>query len=477
MQHVAQDQPVPGSVWRQHVRGPLHEQAGTLAVTPPTVNGAEIDEQAATELASQIARLLDSHYGALTALWKCEAHLASAIPLVVRPDEDDRQLARRLQAVLHCAVDAVGASAAALYILDDDTAYLKLRAEWGLHEGCFLDPPRRLRGSKGDLEALTGHAVVLEQPDQCEAWDIPHPAASAVCIPVSTAEVPLGTLWIFGTKPRTYQDQDVNLLEVISGRLAVELEREILLRDRLMANHSRDAKDVVTWQRSQWDCAIPKFDRWQLAASPSSRERMHGDVLETHWADEQRMGFSIASADRSATSGALAAAMFASAARAHNRITSPARRLSRIQETIGALSAGDQTLHTLCGLVELDTGKLQVSSAGSADVFVIRPHGWENLGQRMEREAVGTCGTSTFTVLKSSLAPGDALMVIVGRKRGDAVPGNTIPRADGTFMAEALLRHAHLTASQMVDYLVALLAREATVWAESPAVLVWRRLE
>ncbi len=474
--HAEENQSIPSAVWRQPIRGPRREQTSTLALAEPPVPGKQIEQRAATQLASQIAQLLDSHYATQTALWKSEAHLASAIPLVVRPEEDDRQLARRLEAVLRCAVEAVGATSAALYILDDDTSYLKLRAEWGLPEECFADPPRRLRGSKGDLEALTGHAVVLEQPERCEAWDIPQPAASAVCVPVSTAEVPLGTLWIFGGEPRTYHDTDINLIEVIAGRLAVELEREILLRERLLGSKNRDAKEVAVWQKNQWDCAIPKLDRWQMAASPSTYDSIHGDVLSSHWTDEQRLGFTMASADRTGTCGALAAAMFASAERSHRGLASPARRLKRIHETIAALSSGDQTLHALSGLVELTTGKIQLSMAGFVDVFAVRPHSWENLGGQVREEAVGTCGESTFGLVKSMLAPGDALMILAGRKRSDSLQP-TIPRADGAYLAEALLRHTHLSAQQMVDYLVALATREATVWTDAPAILVWRRLE
>jgi hypothetical protein len=353
---------------------------------------------------------------------------------------------------------------------------LKLRAHFGLSEDSVLDAPRRLRGSKGDLEALTGHAVVLEQPERCLAWDIPQPAATAICVPVSTAEVPLGTLWVFGSEPRTYAEADINLLEVIAGRLAVELEREILLRERMLANSNRDANDVVRWQANQWACALPKLDRWQVAASPSTRDAVHGDALDTQWCEEQRMCFSIASADRSEVSGALAAAIFSSASRSQQRLASPSRRLCRIHQTISALSSGDQSLHALCGMVELETGRVQLSLAGSVDLFVVRPHSWEDLGCRLQREAIGSGGDAGFGLLKSVLDPGDILMVLLGRKRNESSL-QAIPRADGAFLAEALLRHTHLSAQQMVDYLMALTAREATVWEGAPSVLVWRRLD
>lgn len=48
-----------------------------------------------------------------------------------------------------------------------------------------------------------------------------------------TATVPVGTLWIFGSQPQDFSDEQVNLIEIVAGRLAAELEREILLRQRI----------------------------------------------------------------------------------------------------------------------------------------------------------------------------------------------------------------------------------------------------
>ncbi len=476
---VKKGEPVPQTaVWRHEIQGRLHDQCSTMALAERSTKGQQVSPEIAAKLADGIVQLLDRMHAAETALWQREAQLASAIPLVVRPHEEDRQLARRLESVLRCAADAVGAQSAALYVLDDDTRYLKLRSHWGLSDERFVDSPRRLRGSKGDLEALTGHAVVLEKPDRCAAWDIPQAAASAICVPVSTAEVPLGTMWIFGAEPRQYSDSEVNLIEVVAGRLAAELEREILLRERLLASTDRDSSEVTTWQKHQWDCAIPKLDHWQVSASPSAQGTMHGDVLSTHWHDENRMGITIAAADRAGVCGALAAASFLAAENSHRQTVSPSRRLTRINETVSALSAGDQMLNTLCGMVDLKSGKVQFSLAGDVDAFVIRSYSWEQVSGSCDdkSQAVGVSGDSKYRIMKTHLAPGDTLMVLAGQKRNSSAQP-AIPRADGLYMAEALLRHNHLTSQQMVDYLVALATREATVWHGVPATLVWRRMD
>ena len=81
------------------------------------------------------------------------------------------------------AAQAVDCQAAGLYLLDDDTRFLKLRATWGLPPSRLAAEPRRLRGSKADLEALTGHAVALERATRFEHWNAPEEFGSAVCVP------------------------------------------------------------------------------------------------------------------------------------------------------------------------------------------------------------------------------------------------------------------------------------------------------
>ena len=51
---------------------------------------------------------------------------------------------------------------------------------------------------------------------------------AAVCVPVSTPTMLLGTLWVFCHKRRDFNDRETNMLEVVAGRLAADLERETL---------------------------------------------------------------------------------------------------------------------------------------------------------------------------------------------------------------------------------------------------------
>src|SRR5690606_4767315 len=114
------------------------------------------------------------------------------VPVAARPDEP-RHLAQRLEGALQAAVDAVGGHAAALYLLDEGTSELKLRACHNLPATRLVEAPRPLRGAIADLEALLGHAVVIEDTALLPHWRCPEAFPAAVCVPVSSPSTPLGT--------------------------------------------------------------------------------------------------------------------------------------------------------------------------------------------------------------------------------------------------------------------------------------------
>ena len=53
---------------------------------------------------------------------------------------------------------------------------------------------------------------------------------AAVCVPVSTSTTILGTLWIFSTAKRDFTPQQTNIIEMVAGRVASDLERAMLVR-------------------------------------------------------------------------------------------------------------------------------------------------------------------------------------------------------------------------------------------------------
>ncbi len=201
-----------------------------------------VDFNLAKSLAAALANVLQELQQVQTSLWEREAELATSVP-VVRPAHAQRRLAKLLEFILHGGADAVDCDSAALYLLDSATSELKLRSAWGLPPAWFTRPARRLEECPADLEAMSGHAVVLENPEAIGDWNPPRLTGANACVPVASPEQILGSVWFGCQQPRPFSQRDTNIMELVAGRLAAELEREVAMQEVLRRQDLAPAAD------------------------------------------------------------------------------------------------------------------------------------------------------------------------------------------------------------------------------------------
>ena len=367
----------------------------------------------AVEIATAVGEVLHELHSTRNALWQREAELAASVPVVPRTDESEH-LALRLEAVLRSGVDAVQCHAAALYLLDDATSQLKLRAAWGLPPQSLLDPPRPLGDAIADLEALLGHVVVLHADGPTPAWQCPEPFQSAVCVPVSTPSIPLGTLWVYSRHRRDFSDQETNLIEIVAGRLATDLEREVLLSSNEKNTHARQAIDtLVNWQQQQFPHVAPLLDNWELAGStPSSRSIT---PLFHDWAmlDDKRLLIAVGGSLRRGADGAMLATQLRGALQLGGQLdTQPERLLSRINRMLYATSVGDQQASLLCGVLDIQTGCFRYAAAGEVAGICIQPKRRRQTAP--PDAALGISDQSVYRPHRLTLPPGAVLLLAGG---------------------------------------------------------------
>ena len=298
-----------------------------------------------------------------------EAELAAGVPLVPHRREE-KHLAMRLEAVLRAGVEAVGCEAAALYMLDEATTELKLRSSWGLPFDRLAAPARPLDGALADLEALLGHAVVLDDGPAMQIWNMPEDFPAAVCVPVSTPTMLLGTLWVFANQPRDFNDRETNLLEVIAGRLASDLEREMLLRTGVDGAKLRQQMAAAErLQRNELPAIAPILDGWDMAG----RTVQSGEsaALPRLVLAPRRLAGRGRGPGRRAGRGRRAhRRRREDRPRSHARYQRQAERvLQQVNLTLWTGSAGDQHASLLCGLIETASGRVSCASAGRPSQF------------------------------------------------------------------------------------------------------------
>lgn len=391
-------------------------------------SSVQVELPAAVELAATLGELVAEVAQLRQAVWRREAELAAQVP--VSPQRESPQhLANRLEASLAAAAAAAGCQAAALYLLDESTTHLKLRSVSGLPRQRLLAPQRELAHSNADLEALLGHAVVLEDAAQQADWKLPERAPAAVCVPVSSATIPLGTLWVFGERPRAFSDVDVNLVEIVAGRIAAELERETLLASGVAgARLERQWAAAGRWQEQQLPQTAPLVEGWQVAGWTRLAAEIGGEFYDWFVRDDERLAVAVGSCAGSRASkapverlpaigvtqapleAAMAAASLRAAVRAHaEHVDEPLKLVECVNRMLWRGSPGDQLADLFYAVAAPSGNQVQYALAGQIEGLVLSPRGVRHLSA--PEPALGSDPDARYLDGHATVEPGEALLV------------------------------------------------------------------
>jgi serine phosphatase RsbU (regulator of sigma subunit) len=412
------------------------------------VNKPALHRAAATTLATSLADLIAELDQTRAALWQREAELAAGVPIAVRPEEEEH-LAQRLEAVLAGGAQAVGCQAAALYLLDDATSHLKLRACWNLPHHRLLDAPRPLKGSIADLEALVGHAVVIEDTSLLPHWHVPEDFPAAVCVPVSSPSTPLGTLWYFANEARDFTSHETNLAEIVAGRIASDLERELLLSEGVQAKRVQlQWNAAATWQQQRLPKLPPMVEGWQAAGWTNQAEGVGGDFYDWSMLDDGRLTVAVGDAHGAMLQAGLTAAVAQGALRSHAAYShEPPALLSRLNQTLWTQSTGDEFASLFYGLVDPLSGCLTYALAGSTSLLLMQ--GGEPEFLATDTLPLGAQPDTEFNLCRRHLSAGDLLValsegVLQARDRGGLRLGEAA-------IMTLLRRASHLSAADLAQ--------------------------
>jgi serine phosphatase RsbU (regulator of sigma subunit) len=406
-----------------------------------------IPVSSAKKLAGSVAEVLSELLETRQSLWRREAELAAGVPLIPHR-EDEKHLAERLESVLKAGAEAVGGDAIALYLLDEGTTELKLRSAWGLPFDRLVAPARPLEGALADLEAMLGHAVVLNDERIIRTWKMPENFPAAVCIPVSTSTTLLGTLWVFSNEKRDFSDRETNLIEVIAGRLASDLEREMLMRAGTDgARLQKQMAAAERLQRNELPTISPLLSEWNVAGWTHQAEGVGGAFHDWFCLPRGLLAVTMGKAAEQGMPGAMIANAVKTAARAHARYHRLAEKIvGQANLTLWTGSAGDQHSGLFCGLVETATGRVSCCSAGQMSVLRLHADGWESLSH--SAASLGASPESDFEPFGHELQLGETMVIITDTLR-DLPDRQNLPLGENG-LAELLRDKLHLSAEEIV---------------------------
>jgi sigma-B regulation protein RsbU (phosphoserine phosphatase) len=457
----------PGEVWAAPIEVFGRQRPTRLVVSAAELNDDSppaIDLHQARPLALAVGGLLGELNRLRHELWQREAELAAGVPVAARPDEEPH-LAERLESVIQSGAEAVGCQAAGLYLLDEHTSHLKLRAAWNLPPERLLAEPRPLRGAVADLEALVGHAVVLEDTTLLPHWRCPEPFPAAVCVPVSSPTVPLGTFWVFSEKGRDFSPHETNLVEIIAGRLAADLEREMLLAAGVQAKQEARQLDVAArWLSGRLPGVAPLVEGYDVAGWTQHAKEIGGTFHDWSVLPDGRLALAVGAATGQLSEAALGAASLHSAIKSHAGYRhDAAEMLSRVNDTLYAASPGDQRANLAYALIDPDRGQVKLALAGQVAAHILgssRKSIAQSTGPQLGESPEGA-----FRAQKALLRPGESLLLLSGE----------VPARDSSAWIAKLSNHSRHSAAQIAEQLRLVLAGREPLKDDVAALVLTRR--
>ncbi|MBI2478863.1 MAG: SpoIIE family protein phosphatase, partial [Planctomycetia bacterium] len=332
-----------------------------------------------------------------SAVWHREAELAIGVPVSPKRQEEEH-LAARLEIMLRNGARAVGCGAAGLYLLDDATTELKLRACSGLPKDRLLEPARPLADAFAELEALLGHAVVLEDASRLPHWKTPEPFPAALCLPVASPTDPLGTLWFFADSVRDFSDQEIHLAEIIAGSIAAELQREVLLAECLALKQAdRQISRAAQWQHDHLPTITPLVDGWDVAGWSAAGDELASGFYDWFVPPDGSLAIAIGTCDGLRVESALSAG-------------AAAKMISRANETVWNLSAGGHLASLFYCKATPGSGQIEYSTAGGIQAILVRKSDLEVI--RPDTSPLGTTPEVLPEMTRLALAKGDMLLIL-----------------------------------------------------------------
>ena len=193
----------------------------------PFADGARVEREPAERLAASISAFcralwqqIGRERGSLDGLAK-DRNSREEVEFV---ENVGSEIASKLENSMDFALRYVGGIKATFWLLDAESRFLNFVAGVGLSvaEEKSLSP-RLLVASPAEITALAGQAVVAMDPSEAEELDCPFGSESAVCLPVSTDNAILGAVWFEGGPRVEWEDRELELLEIVCGRMALEI--------------------------------------------------------------------------------------------------------------------------------------------------------------------------------------------------------------------------------------------------------------
>lgn len=385
----------------------------------------------AQELLFSIERLVERLDRAEEIIRRQEAELATAVLVTSHPDRQ-KETADRLESILESTSRSIGAVAGAIYLLDDATSNLKMRSCFGLPRNRLAAPPRELRGSLGDLEALLGNAVLLTDVARMPEWPSPEPFASALVVPIGTSTMPHGTMWFWSEKPRTYSSTEIEVANLAAGRVMAEIEQSILGHE---VTRSREVQKQIDTASLTQASMLPDMqvlhEDFDISGWTHQTDGLGGAFHHWDIVPNGMMTFAVGQASQTGPEGSIVSTSALAMIRTlWNHGSTPSSILRAINDLHWSMTDADWKIALSLIQFNPSTGYGSLCNAGDMQSFIVSCRGFRPIGSA--KPMVGAQPDTAFHSSRFILQPGEILL---------SFTPNLIPAATGQVPSRQATRH------------------------------------
>ncbi len=363
----------------------------------------------AQDLLMAIERLVERLDRAEEVIRRQEAELATAVLVTSHPDRQ-KETADRLESILESTSRSIGATAAAVYLLDDVTSNLKMRSCFGLPRKKLASGPRELRGSLADLEALLGNAVLLTDIDVMPEWPSPEPFGAALVVPIGTSMMPHGTIWFWSDNPRSYSPTEVEVANLAAGRVMAEIEQSILGHEVTRSREVQKQIDTASLTQASMlpDTQILHED-FDISGWTHQANRLGGAFHHWDIVPSGMMTFAIGQASQGGPEGSIVATSSLAMTRTlWTQGSNPSQILRAINDLNWSMVDADWKIAMSLLQFNPVTGYGSMCNAGAMQSFIVSCRGFRPIGS--PQPLVGAQPDTQFNSSRFILQPGEILL-------------------------------------------------------------------
>jgi hypothetical protein len=262
--------------------------------------------------------------------------------------------------------------------------------------------------------------------------------------------MPLGTLWAFCRQARDFSDVQTNLWEVVAGRIAVDLERQVLVEEALVArDQTRQLAAAERSQQEQLPRIAPMVKGWDVAAKAYHGGSVGGSFYDWFATDDGGLGVVAGEALQGGVEGAMTASALRGAARACGI---KGKQTERLLETANSIlwsgSAGDAEAGMFHARIEPDAAGLAFTAAGPMRMLAVSERGCTAVGG--PTPALGRQEELRLQQIRRQFGVGELLLVYGTNFLSEA--DEAMLAALDEKLASTLETRLHLPAGQLVEF-------------------------